>query len=290
LTNIEKDSLINARSLINNLLIVNKITRRAEMSTQQNKEALEQYNVKNYRTPDGYTADIAVFTIIPIQQKPFSPPVMDLQMMLIQRSMQNSEGKPNIEAGKWAIAGGFIEQSETGYMAAHRELEEETGVKDLHIEHFGVYDKPGRDPRGWIISNAFLAIVPFHKLAERKAGDDASDVRMFSVKDVLSLELAFDHRQIIQDSIAVISQKLLQTTTAKEFLPEEFTYSELQAVLATVTDDPVIMSNPSFIRKMKQLPFIEAIEGKTVTRTSKRKTQLYRFKEVQINYSIYHMS
>ncbi|HIW31180.1 MAG TPA: NUDIX hydrolase [Candidatus Paenibacillus intestinavium] len=260
------------------------------MNSRHNKTALEQYSVNDYRTPDGYTADIAVFTIVPIEQKPFSPPIMDLQMMLIQRSMQNSEGKPNIEADKWAIAGGFIDESETSYMAAHRELEEETGVKDLHIEHFGVYDKPGRDPRGWIISNAFFAIVPHHKLSNRKAGDDASDVRMFSVKDVLSLDLAFDHKQIIQDSIAVISQKLLQTTTAKEFLPAEFTYSELQAVLATVTNDPVIMSNPSFIRKMKQLPFIEAIEGKTVTRTSKRKAQLYRFKEVPINYSIYHMS
>lgn len=260
------------------------------MSTQPNQAALEQYNIRDYRTPDGYTADIAVFTIIPIEQKPFSPPIMDLQIMLIQRSMHNSEGKPNIEAGKWALAGGFIDENETGYMAAHRELEEETGVTNLHIEHFGVYDQPGRDPRGWIISNAFYAIVPFHKLSTRKAGDDASDVQMFSVKEVLSLDLAFDHKQIIQDSIAVITQKLLQTTTAKQFLPEEFTYSELQAVLATVTDDPVIMSNPSFIRKMKQLPFIEAVEGKTVTRTSKRKTQLYRFKDVPLHYSIYHMS
>ncbi|MCE5173281.1 NUDIX hydrolase [Paenibacillus profundus] len=253
-----------------------------------NKDALAQYNVKKYRTPDGYTSDIAVFTILPVTIKEFKPPEMDLKIMLIQRSKLNSEGTPNIEAGKWALPGGFVNPNETAFESAKRELQEETGVENIHLEHYGVYDRPGRDPRGWMITNAHFAIVPEHKLSKRQANDDAADVQLFSVKEVMNLELAFDHAQIIADAIHVIRQKLLETTVAKEFLPEEFTYSELQAVLLTVTDDSAIALESAFARKVKSLPFIQEVVGKKTTRTSKRPTQLYRFVDMELNKSIYH--
>lgn len=253
-----------------------------------NTEAMEHYDIKKYRTPDGYTSDIAVFTIVPVRNEEFRPPVMDLRIMLIQRSMVNSEGKPNIEAGKWALPGGFVDPKETAFQSAERELHEETGIQNIHLEHFGVYDKPGRDPRGWIITNAHFAIVPEHELSAREANDDAADVQLFSVSEVLELDLAFDHAVIIKDAIQVIKQKLLETTVAKQFLPAEFTYSELQAVLLTVTDDSAITLEAAFARKIKTLPFIQEVAGQKTTRTSKRPTQLYRFIDVSLNKSIYH--
>ncbi len=253
-----------------------------------NEQAMQQYDVKKYRTPDGYTSDIAVFSILPEKRDPFKPPVMDLKLMLIKRSMTDSEGRPNMEAGKWALPGGFVDPAETAFQSAQRELWEETGVEDIHLEHFGVYDAPGRDPRGWIISNAHFAIVPEHQLAKRQANDDASEVELFSVKEVLKLDLAFDHAKIIRDAIKVIQRKLLETTAAKDFLPAEFTYSELQAVLMTVTSDSAIALDAAFARKIKSLPFIQEVTGKKTTRTSKKPTQLYRFIEVEVNSSLYH--
>ncbi|RCX19607.1 ADP-ribose pyrophosphatase YjhB (NUDIX family) [Fontibacillus phaseoli] len=253
-----------------------------------NEQAMHQYDVKKYRTPDGYTADIAVFTILSAKSEMFKPPVMDLKLMLIRRSMTDSEGRPNIEAGKWALPGGFVDPAETAFQSALRELREETGVDDIHLQHFGVYDTPGRDPRGWIISNAHYAIVPEHQLAKRQANDDASEVELFSVQEVLELDLAFDHAEIISDAISEIRHKLLQSTVAKEFLPAEFTYSELQAVLLTVTKDSAIALDAAFARKIKSLPFIQEITGKKTTRTSKKPTQLYRFIDVEANTSLYH--
>lgn len=253
-----------------------------------NEQALQQYDVKKYRTPDGYTSDIAVFTIVSTATELFKPPQMDLKIMLIKRSMTDSEGRPNIEAGKWALPGGFVDHRESAYQSARRELREETGVDHIHLEHFGVYDTPGRDPRGWIISNAHYAIVPERYLADRQANDDASEVELFSVGEVLNLDLAFDHAEIISDAIKVIRHKLLETTAAREFLPEEFTYSELQAVLLTVTRDSAIAVDSSFARKIKTLPFIQEITGKKTTRTSKKPTQLYRFVDVEVNSSLYH--
>lgn len=242
-----------------------------------NKEALESYDQTQFRTPDGYTSDIAVFTILSSKVGEFKPPHMTLMLMLIKRSFYNAEGQVNIEAGKWALPGGFVQPDESGFDAAKRELEEETNVNCIHLKHIGVYDKPGRDPRGWIITNAHYAIVPEHELSRRKANDDAEDVKLFSVEEVLNLDLAFDHQEIIEDAIAVIKHDLLHTTVAKNFLQKQFTYSELQAVLKTVTNDPAVLSEQAFSRKIKTLPFIEEVSGQKTQRTSKTPTQLYRF-------------
>lgn len=253
-----------------------------------NKDAVDLYDSKQFQTPDGYTSDIAVFTIISSKVGEFKPPLMKLMLMLIKRSEVNAEGNPNIEAGKWALPGGFVQPDETALEAAKRELEEETSVASIHIKHFGVYDKPGRDPRGWILSNAHYAIVPEHMLSTRKANDDAEDVKLFPVDDVLQLDLAFDHEEIISDAISIIKHDLLQTPIAKNFLQNLFTYSELQAVLKTVTNDPAISSDQAFSRKIKSLPFIEEVIGQKTQRTSKTPTQLYRFVEdINVSRPIY---
>ena len=252
-----------------------------------NQKALEQYDVSLFRTPDGYTSDIAVFTITSEQVSDYKPPIMTLKLLLIQRALLNAEGDTNIEGGKWALPGGFVQDDESGYEAAKRELKEETGVGSIHIKHFGIYDKPGRDPRGWIITNGHYAIVPENLLSKRRAQDDAAEVELFSLDKVLKLELAFDHEEIIKDAITMITNDLLRTTVAKNFLREKFTYSELQAVLLTVTNDPAIASEQNFARKIKSLPFIQAVPGEKTQRTSKSPAQLYEFIEMDVLKPIY---
>jgi 8-oxo-dGTP diphosphatase len=256
------------------------------------EDALNDYDVKDYRTPDGYTSDNVIFTIMIDQQASYG---RALKILLIKRAGINAEGKPNIEGGKWALPGGFISPFETSLQAAKRELEEETGLQNIHLKHFAVYDKEGRDPRGWIISNAHYAVVPEHLLENRIAGDDAADVRLFDIQDALELPLAFDHETIIRDSLRIIKLDMLQTTLAKEFLPEEFTLSELRSVILSVAEDyvdEVIKSEPFFWRKAPKFPFLDiALDGdgnvKTTQRNSKYKTKLYRFNSFVPVKSIY---
>ncbi|MGD7009632.1 NUDIX hydrolase [Metabacillus sp. 84] len=251
-----------------------------------NHEALEHYRVSDYRTPDGYTSDIAVFTLHS-EKMEHKPPVVSLMLLLIKRTEMTAEGIPNIEGGKWALPGGFVQPDETALEAAHRELLEETGVRGIHMKHYGMYDRPGRDPRGWILSNAHYAIVPEDALKDRRAEDDAAEVQLFRLEDLDSIQLAFDHSRLITDAIREIRSDLLQTTAVKNFLPGEFTYSELQAVLLTVTDDPAIKSDQSFARKIKTLPFIKEAEGKMTARTSKKPAKLYRFTDLDVIKPIY---
>lgn len=94
---------------------------------------------------------------------------------------------------KWAIPGGFLEESEVPEIGAKRELEEETSLKIEKLWQIGAFGDPGRDPRGRIISIAFVGKAA--SMDAVKGGDDAGDARWFDVQDLP--ELAFDHKKII---------------------------------------------------------------------------------------------
>lgn len=101
-------------------------------------------------------------------------------------------------AGSWALPGGSVEEGEQVADAAPRELVEETGLRTRELELLGVYDTPGRDPRGWTVSVVYIATLA-HEEAVAGA-DDASDARWFPIDSLP--DLAFDHALILRDAIA----------------------------------------------------------------------------------------
>jgi 8-oxo-dGTP diphosphatase len=113
-------------------------------------------------------------------------------VLLIQR------GNPPFR-GSWALPGGFVEEGEQVLEAAPRELAEETGLGVGGLRLLGVYDTPGRDPRGWTVSVVYLAHVPSEVMVT--GGDDASDARWFAAEELP--ELAFDHALILADALAL---------------------------------------------------------------------------------------
>lgn len=255
---------------------------------EHENEHASNYSAGQYRTPDGAPADIVIFTITSAEKKSMkkSLPLRKLQVLLIQRKRW-----PYV--GQWALPGGFSNDSETIHDCAKRELEEETGVSDVHIEYFNVYSAPGRDPRGWMISHAFFALVNEQYLLNRRAADDAADVRLFPVEEALSMKLAFDHGIILMDAVVQIRQKMMTTAIAKEFLPDEFTISELYQVIQTVVPD---FEERNFIRKITSTQSREGIIEKVRTRNgemkmsnrySQRGAQLYRFTDYVPQLSIY---
>ena len=110
--------------------------------------------------------------------------------------------------GRLALPGGFVEPDEEFVDGAARELEEETGVTGVDsLEQFGVYGKPGRDPRGRVITIAFAAVIP--EQATPRAGSDASDARWVPVDEVLAdpAAMAFDHHTILTDGLAHLAAR-----------------------------------------------------------------------------------
>lgn len=94
----------------------------------------------------------------------------------------------------WAIPGGFIEVGETVATAAKREALEETSLEvDLDIL-LGIYSDPKRDFRGHTACAVFVG----NSAGKPMAADDAKDIALFDPFNI-DVELAFDHRQILDD-------------------------------------------------------------------------------------------
>jgi 8-oxo-dGTP diphosphatase len=107
-------------------------------------------------------------------------------------------------AGRWALPGGFKEPDETLIAAARRELAEETGLRTVRgLTQLQAYGDPGRDPRGNVVTVAFVGGVSAR--ARVRGGDDAALAAFHPVAAVLSRprRLAFDHARILRDAVSV---------------------------------------------------------------------------------------
>ena len=165
------------------------------------------------------TVDLAIFTVRRDE----------LQVLLITRG--NAPYR-----GMLALPGGYVRPSESLDAAALRELSEETGIdgRHLHLEQLRAYGTPDRDPRGRVITVAYLALGP--DLPAPRAGTDAATAQSLPVADALDqrTELAFDHATIVRDAIERARTQLEYTTTAAAFCPEPFTISDLRRVYEAV--------------------------------------------------------
>lgn len=164
-----------------------------------------------------------------------------LQVLLIERGK-----KPFF--GGLALPGGYVRDGEGLDAAAARELLEETGVNSdrLHLEQLRTYGEPDRDPRGRVVSVAYLTLGP--NLPLPVAGTDAAAALWMPVKKALSAELAFDHTTILIDGVERARAKLEYSTVATAFCPEPFTVAELRHIYEVVWDMKLEPSN--FHRKV----------------------------------------
>jgi 8-oxo-dGTP diphosphatase len=101
--------------------------------------------------------------------------------------------------GKYALPGGFIKYNEDPEQAVLREVREETNLAVEIVRKIGIYDQKGRDPRGKIVSTAFKCRL-VRDLSKIMGGDDAAAAEAIPVEKVKTLELAFDHKQILKDA------------------------------------------------------------------------------------------
>ena len=166
------------------------------------------------------------------------PPVAVTVDVLVQTISQGSLQVLLVERGEtpflgaWALPGGFIHEDEDLHQAAVRELEEETGVgaDEAHLEQLGSYGAPNRDPRMRVVTVAYWAICA--GAPSLQAGTDARRARFVPVSDIErgEIELAFDHRKIIDDALERTRSKIEYTALAAKFCRTPFTITELRRV------------------------------------------------------------
>lgn len=222
--------------LVSNTRRGNKRMEKYQRSPEE-EEYLRHYDMAQYDRPS-IAADIAVFSIMGKRNRSDKELVQDednyrkspekkLKILLIKRAAYPYRDQ-------WALPGGFCQSKEEVYQAARRELYEETHVKDVYLRLAGIYSDMGRDPRGWIISNTFLALIDGEQCS-LKADTDAWEARWFDVE--------FESRQKnkqIQGSTALIENEYkltlkstdLGATNLEQSLPdtETVTHSAKQSL------------------------------------------------------------
>jgi 8-oxo-dGTP diphosphatase len=175
--------------------------------------------------------------------------------------------------GQTALPGGFLRVGEDLRDTARRELAEETGLdgKALHLEQLAAYGAPGRDPRGRVVTVAYLAIAP--NLPIPTAGSDARSARWAPVGEVGDL-LAFDHSRILDEAVERARTRLESTPLATAFCEKTFTMGDLRNVYEVVWGIPLDPRN--FSRKVVNTEgFIQPTGAKRLPETGRPAT-LYR--------------
>ena len=209
---------------------------------------LAHYSLEKYPRPS-VAADIVALTL---RSEPTgnwrAPERRRAAILLVRRG-----GHPF--KGRWALPGGFLQPGESLEECARRELREETGLEASALVPLAPRSKPGRDPRGWILSCPYLCIVTAGAEGVR-GGDDAAAAEWRELAEP-GRRLAFDHDEILAGALARLRGPDAARDLAFAFVPRTFTLAELREVCLAFglsADDPA-----NFRRKIR--PFVEPAGG-----------------------------
>jgi 8-oxo-dGTP diphosphatase len=213
----------------------------------------------------GFPAPAGIYAV-PVVLAPLSG---RLHVLLVQR----------VEApfaGTWVLPGGFMSPTERPEETAQRKLTEKTGVGAVYLEQLETYGDPERDPRGWIPTVAYLALIDAAVLRAEE-----SSARWEPV-DALP-PLGFDHPRIVVDAVERLRGKLWWSNIAVGLLPERFTMPQARRVFEAISGVTYEPSN--FRRELEQSGLVRAT-GTLAKGGPGRPAAMYEFVERQPAWSL----
>ena len=159
--------------------------------------------------------------------------------------------------GKWALPGGWIRYDENLRDAAHRLLEELTGVKQLYLEQLKTFGRVNRFPTERVVTIAYYALVSAEHYS-LVAGQSAADVSWQSVNNLP--ELIYDHAEIIAFGMKFLRHQVCHQPIGFNLLPEKFTLLQLQALYEAILN--IKLDKPNFRRKILKMNLLHSCNEK----------------------------
>lgn len=247
------------------------------------------YSITDYERPS-VAVDAAVFGVDDRKSSTMDEKV--LKILLIKRGEEPFKDM-------YALPGGFLEKNETAEEAVSRELAEEAGVVGSKLIPLKVYSGEGRDPRGWIISAAFISLTNTVQLSTARNSDASEAVwmelrydftgsseKLTISKDETVLEIIaengkvirndfpFDHGTIIYEAFKKLQDEVRYHDIIFDLMPELFTVSDLHGPYRMILQKDESMQ--AFRKRMS--PKIEETDQYDDTTAAHRKSKLYRRK------------
>ena len=190
-----------------------------------------------------------------------------VKVLLIKR--KNEPFKDN-----WALVGGALYNNESLEYGIKREIEEKSGIKDLDIYQFGVFDELDKTPNIPIrmIAIAYLGIVDGKRTDIIKESRNTKNVDWFDIKNIP--KLAFSHNEILNNAIEKMQGLIVQSDILKVLLPNEFTIPQLQSLYEGILNKTFDRRN--FRKKILSLNIVRDT-NKTISINGNKPSKLYVF-------------
>lgn len=175
-------------------------------------------------------------------------------------------------AGLACLPGGYVHADADldARAAAARVLHSKTGIDSPYLEQLATFSGPARDPRGWSVSIAYYALVPYELIAQASH----PGLELFGVDRLHTLP--FDHNVIIDTAVARLRCKSQYSSLPCFLAGPEFTVPQLQRLYEVLLGEP--LNKVSFRRKLSEMDVLEEAEGQTGAANAHRPAQLYRLK------------
>jgi ADP-ribose pyrophosphatase YjhB (NUDIX family) len=166
-----------------------------------------------------------------------------------------------------ALPGGFVHAQEDAdtEAAARRVIRGKIGFDAPYLEQLFTFSGAARDPRGWSVSVAYYALIPWSLLE----GNSAAEA--FPV-DALP-PLPFDHQKIVDKAVERLRGKATYSSLPAFLLSAEFTMNDLHRIYEQTIG--VRLDKASFRHKILEQDIIEEIPNRFRT-GAHRPAQLYR--------------
>ena len=198
-----------------------------------------------------------------------------MKVLLIKRN-----NKPYF--GYWALPGGCLYNNELVLEGAKRELKEKTGVSNIDLTLFKIFDKIDRSPIKRMICLAFIGVLDIDKVELLNKTEKASDINWVDIKNIP--ELAYDGNEVLEAAIIKLKELIQSTKILKNLFPKEFTLPELQSVYESILN--INIDRRNFRKKMINSELIIDI-NKTINYNGKKPAKLYKFNDKCNNKSIF---
>lgn len=220
-------------------------------------ELLKNYNANDYEHPS-----VAVNTVLLRVSKDFK-----LQVLLTKRNQH-----PYF--GAMQLPGGFVSMKTELEDIAWQSMSEKVGhVAINHIEQLYTYGKVDRDPRTRVISIVYYGIEPQYQY-----DDLMNDSRWVDINE--TVDMAFDHKDILMDAVKRLQGKLSYCNLAFDFLKTKtnFTIYEVQKIWEAIMNRTYNAANfrRDFLNRYVKTGIVEQLD-ETSSQYSKRPSKLYRF-------------
>lgn len=177
-----------------------------------------------------------------------------------------------------AMPGGLIHPDETARSAALRILTQKGHIdaKTPHIEQLYTFSDIDRDPRGRVVSVAYLGLASWDALSTEEKTDTES---AWWAPLAAAKKLAYDHDEILKLAVERLQSRVTYTTLLSKFMPKEFTLTELERAFESIIKTNLDKRN--FRKKILKLGILTDL-GKKRTGGRSRPAALYKFKSDKV--------